>query len=128
MKPQASTALCQQTEQGRAPSAAPPGEEKVETPSGQRYERFRIDWGGINITVRYVRKWLHMDIAHMEFISDGRVPMPVSMSGYRSHFVPDSLIQSEGGPRTYALHLMDVEADFCGWYDNPCAAAQLSLF
>jgi hypothetical protein len=128
MKLQTSIAHGEHTEQGRAPSAAQPDEEIIETPSGQRYERFRIEWEGINITVRYIRKWLNMDIAHMEFISDGGVPMPVSMSGYRSHFVPDSLIQSEGGPRTYALHLMDVEADFCGWYDNPCAAAQLSLF
>jgi hypothetical protein len=54
-------------------------------------ETYRIDWEGIALSVRWTPNWLNTEIdghriAHLELVSDGRVPLPVTETGHRSHF------------------------------------------
>jgi len=55
-------------------------------------ETFRIEWSGIAIEIRYEPHWLGMDIgydtAHLEIesIAPERAHLPITETGYRSHF------------------------------------------
>lgn len=96
-------------------------------------ETYRIDWEGIALSVRWTPQWLGIDIdgqqvAHLELISDERVPLPMTETGYRSHFTSRELVESEGGPVSYARKWLDCEAMSDAWKAREAAARQMSLF
>lgn len=51
------------------------------------YTDEHIRWEGIPITVRFNACWIQ-GVAHLEIISDDRQPLPITETGYRSHFLP----------------------------------------
>ncbi|MEI4195898.1 hypothetical protein [Roseovarius sp. E0-M6] len=96
-------------------------------------ETYRIDWEGIALSVRWTPQWLGIDIdgqqvAHLELISDERVPLSMTETGYRSHFTSRELVETEGGPVAFVKKWLDVEAMSDEWKAHEDAARQLSLF
>ena len=96
-------------------------------------ETYRIDWEGIALSVRWTPQWLGIDldghqVAHLELISDERVPLPMTETGYRSHFTSRELVEAEGGPVAYARKWLDVESLSDAWKAREAAARQMSLF
>ena len=57
-------------------------------------ETFRVEWSDISIEIRYEPNWLNLDIgydtAHLAIVSiaPDRAPLPITETGYRSHFTP----------------------------------------
>ena len=92
------------------------------------YTTYQIDWDGLAVLIRWTPDWHNQEIGHMEFISDDRAPMPVSETGYRSHFVFSEFVEDNGGPAAYALQMLDFEAAEAGWHEKECERRQLSLF
>jgi hypothetical protein len=95
------------------------------------YESYRIIWQGIGIDVRWAAQWLSSDacrIAHLELISDGRVPLPVTETGYRSHFVAREDVEGRGGAAAYVTAWLDHEAQSESWQRHAQESKQLSLF
>ena len=91
------------------------------------YQEYRITWRGIAITLRYCPNMLAaMEAAHLEIISDGRAPLPVSETGYRSQFFlePDPLADWQGDPVAFTLDWLDTDAKLPEWQER----CQLSLF
>lgn len=41
--------------------------------------------------------------------------IPITETGYRSHFLPDGIVEDHGGPEAYVLALLDHEADSDAW-------------
>lgn len=96
-------------------------------------ETCRTDWEGIALTVRWTPEWLNTKIgghriAHLEVISDGHVPLPITATGYRSHFTSRELVETEGGPVAYVRKWLDCEAMSDEWKAHEAAARQFSLF
>jgi len=94
-------------------------------------ETVTVDWQGIAVTVHYEVRWLNSDIAniaHLQLESAGRVKLPVTNTGYRSHFVPAAEIAEAGGPVAYALAWLDYMAGSAEWKAHVSSAQQLSLF
>ena len=96
-------------------------------------ETYRIDWEGIALTVRWTPDWLDsaidgFEFAHLELVSDGRVPLPVTETGYRSHFTSRELVETEGGPAAYARKWLDAASLSEDWKSYADAASQMSLF
>lgn len=62
------------------------------------------------------RKWgviVHLDI---ESIHSMRVPLPITDTGYRSHFHPSGTIEARGGDvATYVTAWLDEEATSSEW-------------
>jgi hypothetical protein len=69
----------------------------------------RFAWRGITIEATYThRQW--GSVAHLELrsVAPDRAPLPVTETGYRSHFHPAGTIEAHGG---------DVVAQVIAWLD-----------
>lgn len=94
-------------------------------------ETFAIDWQGIALLVSYEVRWLNSEaanIAHLQIESVSRERLPITETGYRSHFVPANEIDQAGGPVAYAVAWLDYMARSKEWKAYADASAQLSLF
>lgn len=85
-------------------------------------EQHKITWRGIALTITFKPDWLNV-ADHLEIETQGRVPLPVTETGYRSHFMPVGSVVVYGGPVTYVTDWLEAEAKRMGW-----SGAQLSLF
>lgn len=97
------------------------------------YEEQRTAWQGIGITIRWSPRWLSRDgaeflFSHLEIVADNRRPLPVTETGYRSHFCHPSDIEAHGGPVGFAIAWLDHEADTPEWQARLASFRQLSLF
>lgn len=82
----------------------------------QQPQRYRLTWQGIDIEAAYTpRKW--SIIAHLEIrsILPERAALPITATGYRSHFHPMGTIEAHGG---------DVVAQVAAWLDEEARAPE----
>lgn len=86
-----------------------------------------ITWEGIALQVRWCPSW-HNIIGHLEIQSDNNVFLPITETGYRSHFIHAEHVEAEGGPVAYALAWLQHEASKPEWQTQKDALRQLSLF
>jgi hypothetical protein len=56
------------------------------------------------------------------------VPLPITETGYRSHFIAASAIAAAGGPVDYVDVWLTVESDAPAWREREQATRQLALF
>lgn len=99
-------------------------------------EHFRVDWRGILIEIRYCPNWSNMtdeyeyQLAHLEVesIEPARAMLPITETGYRSHFIRDAEIQTAGGPVAYLLEAIEQAANHPSWKRQEDSARQYSLF
>ena len=94
------------------------------------YESQTADWQGITLSVRYCPNWSDAiarvygePLAHLEIQSEGGEGLPITETGYRSHFVSPRSIEEHGGAVDYVIAWLDDEAGKQGWG----AAQQLTL-
>lgn len=102
-----------------------------------KYEIAQLDWHGILIEVRYCRSWSpsHEEVygygmAHIEIesVEPARAVLPLTPTGYRSHFVPEPDVAEGGGVLNYVLEALDEAAANPAWKAQERAARQYSLF
>ncbi len=97
-------------------------------------ETFRIEWSGIAIEIRWEPHWLGMDIgydtAHLEIesISPERAHLPITDTGYRSHFTSSEAVAAYGGPVAFVEAWLETESQAPDWRREERARQQLSLF
>ena len=101
------------------------------------YEIHRLEWNGITIEVRYCQNWLgcyrkaygyHLVHLEIETIDPERAPLPITETGYRSHFTRPDEIDASGGPVAFVQSALDEAAKDQSWIDRESAARQMSLF
>ncbi len=85
-------------------------------------EKHRITWRGVRIEITFTPEAFGM-VDHIELHSDGRAPLPVTETGYRSHFMSKGTVAEHGGAVAFATAWLDHEAARTGW-----SGAQLPLF
>jgi hypothetical protein len=91
------------------------------------------DWSDIKIRISYEANWLAMPsnrTAHfdIEAIEPERSPLPITETGYRSHFLNPEEVEAMGGPLPYVLAWLDAEARSPKWKTADMARRQYSLF
>ncbi len=97
-------------------------------------QSFLVTWQGIYLMIRYEPAFLNMNgpYAHahlqIESLQPKRAPLPVTETGYRSHFTHAANVEEQGGPVAYALAWLDEAASTSAWRHQTDAARQLSLF
>ena len=94
-------------------------------------QSFRAEWRGIGLTINWVEAYFSIGdgaVAHLEIIADGRAMLPVTETGYKSHFIDREAVEAEGGPVAYALAWLNFEAAKPAWKASEAAARQFSLF
>lgn len=89
-----------------------------------------INWFNIEIEVKYSQFYFGNSdiISHLSINSKGSVPLPMTSTGYRSHFLHHSEIEARGGFVQYALDWLNQEANNPDWISINSKAQQLSLF
>ena len=91
----------------------------------------RIDWDGIAVEISYEPDWLcSVGVAHLQVrsVAPERAPLPITETGYRSHFPAPDDVLSEGGPVAYVRAWLDHAAGAADWKARKDAARQLALF
>ena len=92
---------------------------------------YRIEWNRIVIDVGYNPYWLKAhDIAHLEISSivPENAPLPMTETGYRSHFTTVAVIEAAGGAVAFVTKWLETESQRHKWKAGEKARQQLSLF
>lgn len=88
-----------------------------------------LDWRGVLVEVRFEeRKFQQFDHLQIQSVEPERTPLPMTETGYRSHFVAHGIIQQNGGPLEYAALWLDQAATDRRWIAVERASRQLTLF
>lgn len=99
-------------------------------------ETHSLQWRGVGLEITFERNWLGMERAH-QFVTahltvtaktPGRAPLPITETGYRSHFVHPDDVAEAGGPVAYVTEWLNYEAESAGWKAHEQVRRQLSLF
>lgn len=89
---------------------------------------FAIVWDGVPVDITYRQRRWKSDFDHIELrIPDGHI-LPVTETGYRSHFLPSGIVQEYGGVESFVRAWLDHEAERPDWKIRKDAARQMSLF
>jgi hypothetical protein len=73
----------------------------------------RLVWQGIHIEIVYTRRqWSVIDHLSIRSIEPDRAPLPISRTGYRSHYMQPGTVEAHGG---------DVVAQVAAWLDEEAA-------
>ncbi|HWA89811.1 MAG TPA: hypothetical protein VG889_07240 [Rhizomicrobium sp.] len=97
----------------------------------------RFDWQGITVAVSYEADWLGVSkelsqfaTAHLEIeaVQPSKQALPVTETGYRSHFVARGVVEQAGGPVAFARAWLDQAAKAPAWKRQQEASRQLCLF
>lgn len=93
-------------------------------------ETLQLTWRNTRLTIRFERRFLGSSLitAHLQIESAGRVPLPITETGYKSHFMTAEMIDAEGGPIAYVQAWLDDAARSADWREAESARAQLTLF
>ena len=90
-----------------------------------------LDWRGMLIQISYNPDWSGMRmIAHLEIETQEpvRAPLPMTETGYRSHFLGQCIVEDAGGPASYVLAWLEAAAKDRGWAIIEAESRQLALF
>lgn len=99
-------------------------------------ESFDASWNGIQLAITWEPCWLSTgeslgwDTAHLqiEAIAPERAMLPITETGYRSHFTTAATVDGYGGPVAFVLAWLNEEAAAPAWQQRAAAARQLTLF
>lgn len=76
-------------------------------------QAYRFAWRGIEIEVTYTpRKWTVIDHLEIRSVRPERAPLPITNTGFCSHFMQPGTIEAHGG---------DVVAQVTAWLDEEAA-------
>lgn len=80
--------------------------------------------------IRHTSRWLNLDHDHVEIItvSPERAALPITETGYRSHFLHGQHLTEVGGPVAYVTAWLDAASQSTDWKARSEAARQGSLF
>ncbi len=97
------------------------------------YDNHRLEWNGHVIEVRHCRSWSKSyeriygyPLVHLEVRST--VPLPITETGYRSHFTGADEIEAAGGAIAFIRSALDEAAKDAAWIKQEAASRQMALF
>lgn len=88
----------------------------------------QIVWGGVQVEITYRKRRWKSDFDHIELhVEEGRI-IPVTETGYRSHFLPAGIVDEYGSPEGFVRAWLDHEAGSSDWNKREQTSRQMSLF
>lgn len=99
-------------------------------------ETHTLQWRGVSLEITFERDWFGIaskyDLAasHLTVraIEPKRGPLPITETGYRSHFLSFEDVERAGGPTAYVEVWLDTMARSREWLEYEQTRRQLSLF
>lgn len=121
--------------------ALKPGEVRSGDPdpiggNSRHKSRYEIEWLNpasnerVRIRITHAREYLSSGSDHLEIesIRPKRAPLPITETGYRSHFIPALDLINAGGPVTFVTAWIEQEAKSKAWTKAAVVKAQGDLF
>jgi hypothetical protein len=101
-----------------------------------RTTRYEIDWlnpithDAVRIRITHQRDYLVPGTDHLsvESIKPKKAPLPITATGYLSHFIPALQLLNAGGPVTFITAWLDRETGQKTWQKQAAAKIQGDLF
>lgn len=90
----------------------------------------RLVWREVTLRVRHRRDYLTPGTDHIELIviAPEGAPVPITDTGYRSHFIGAEELRRSGGPCAFFLAWIEREAKSKAWAKTEFEWRQLELF
>ncbi|WP_114090128.1 hypothetical protein [Thalassospira profundimaris] len=105
--------------------------------NADKYDRQIIDWRGYRIEIAYCRSWspsfediYGYAMSHIEVrtIEPERAPLPITETGYRSHFIHEPVVAEHGGAEAVVRLMLEDAAKSREWRELEESSKQFSLF
>ena len=102
--------------------------------SDRNIETFSAEWNGILINITWEENWLNpdsgYDLAHLdiETVQPARAKLPITETGYLSHFTSAEAVNAHGGPVGFVLAWLNDAAQTPEWRKSEAEARQFALF
>ena len=95
-------------------SAAKP---KAPKPAHKKTATVKLVWRDVTCRVKHTPNYLSKGWSHIEIIvvSPKNAPLPITETGYRSHFLDEDLLKKAGGPVTFFIDWIEREAATKAW-------------
>lgn len=93
----------------------------------QDTETYKLDWQGRKLEITYQPRSF-AGTAHLQIRTKGCRPLPITDTGYRSHFPAPADVEQLGGPVAYVEAWLDAWAQTKAWKRTAQGGLQLSLF
>lgn len=90
-------------------------------------ETHKLEWQGRKIVIRYQPKSF-AGTAHLQVSSRQGRPLPISETGYRSHFTDPLDVEELGGPAAYVEAWLNTAARSKTWRRIAQGGHQMTLF
>ena len=90
-----------------------------------------MEWEGITLSVSSERDYASMSgLTHLSIhvLEPSTSKLPITETGYRSHFISEVEVEELGGPLGYVRAWLDAEAATPEWRAAQQTAQQMSLF
>lgn len=93
-------------------------------------EIHQIEWEGITLRISYVpSEWGITSHIEVESIAPKRAPLPITETGYRSHFVPIGTVEAEfDSVQAFVRAWLDERAKSREWQEYLASTIQGELF
>ncbi|MEQ1716373.1 MAG: hypothetical protein ABL907_10380 [Hyphomicrobium sp.] len=123
-------------ELARKPGEARSDEREPVGGNSPHKSRYEIDWlnpvtmENVRIRITHAREYLSSGSDHLEIesIKPKRAPLPITETGYRSHFMPALELINAGGPVTFVTAWIEQETKGKAWTTVAAIKAQGDLF
>ncbi len=104
----------------------------VAKPKKRGVKKGKLQWHDVSLEIAYERNWMGMKdgVAHLEIrvLGPKGAIIPLTGTGYRSHFLSSVYVDSAGGLEPYVRAWLNAEAASSAWKKRNFASRQLSLF
>lgn len=125
-----------ESELAREPGEIRTGEADPIGGNSPHKSRYEIEWLNpvsnecVRIRITHAREYLSSGSDHLEIesLSPKRAPLPITETGYRSHFMPALELINAGGPVTFVTAWIEQEAKGKAWTKAAAVKAQGDLF
>ena len=89
----------------------------------------KIEWRGILLVIRHQHDYLWPGTSHVEVhvVRPKRAVIPITETGYRSHFIDREELSLAGGAVTFVIAWLDREAARRKWQRAEIEAQQLKF-
>jgi hypothetical protein len=90
----------------------------------------KLVWRDMTCRVKHTQNYLSPGWTHIEItvITPKGAPLPISGTGYRSHFLDEELLAAAGGPVAFFQRWIEQEATTKAWAKAEFKWRQLELF
>ena len=93
----------------------------------EKAETYKLDWQGRKIEISYQPRSF-AGCAHLQIRAKHARPLPITETGYRSHFPHAADVEHLGGPVAYVEAWLDAMAQTKAWRRTAQGGYQLALF